>query len=192
LARLGDSRAYRLRSGRIKQLTKDHSLIQMLLDSGELSSEEAATYPASGRLARHVGMEGEPLPQTRLLQLKVGDLVLLCTDGLTNLVGEHHIRDTLAKLGCLTDGCQRLIKAANRVGGPDNTTVVLMKVVSAEQGSAQVNSYAELSSASVSKQSRPQSFDNNNRTKETLYDTATHDRGHWQSGRSKGRFGPEA
>jgi protein phosphatase len=135
VAHMGDSRAYRVRAGRLKQLTKDHSLIRLLLDSGDSTPEEAATHPARGRLTRNVGMEGEPLPQTQLLELKPGDLLLLCTDGLTGMLSDEQILSVLNEPDSVENRCQRLVDAANHAGGQDNVTVVLLSVEPVEKKS---------------------------------------------------------
>ncbi len=129
IAHMGDSRAYRLRAGRLKQLTKDHSLVQLLVSSGDITPEEAATHPARGRLTRNIGMDGEPLPQTRLLKLKSEDLVLLCTDGLTGMLSDQQIQSILNESAPLESQCGRLVDAANQAGGKDNITVLLLSVV---------------------------------------------------------------
>jgi protein phosphatase len=128
VAHMGDSRAYRLRAGRLKQLTRDHSVVQLLLDAGEIKPEEAATHPARGRLTRNVGMEGEPLPETRLSKLKPGDLLLLCTDGLTGMLSDRQIGKILNEAAPLETRCQNLVDAANQAGGKDNVTVLLLSV----------------------------------------------------------------
>ncbi len=133
VAHMGDSRAYRLRAGQLWQHTKDHSLIGLLLASGDITPEEAATHPARGRLTRNVGMEGEPLPQTRLLKLKPGDVFLLCTDGLSGMLGDLQIASILNEPAPLEARCQRLIDAANQAGGKDNITVVLLAVEAGEK-----------------------------------------------------------
>jgi len=130
---MGDSRAYRLRTGLLEQLTKDHSLVQLLLDSGEITPEEAATHPVRGRLTRNVGMEGEALPQTRLLNLKPGDMLLLCTDGLTGMLDDQKIQSILNEPAPMELQCQRLVDAANQAGGKDNVTVLLLSVVDGEK-----------------------------------------------------------
>ena len=130
---MGDSRAYRLRAGRFKQLTKDHSLTELLLSSGDITPEEAATHPARGRLTRNVGMEGEPLPQTRLLKFSAGDQLLLCSDGLTGMLSDNQILSILLKATPLEMQCRRLVDAANEAGGKDNITVVLLHVFRTEQ-----------------------------------------------------------
>jgi serine/threonine protein phosphatase PrpC len=128
VAYLGDSRAYRLRAGELKQLTKDHSLIRLLLASGDLTPEEAATHPARGRLTRNVGMEGKPLPQTCLLKLRPGDMLLLCTDGLTGMLSGRQIQGILIEPGTLEERCRRLVDTAKQMGGEDNVTVLLVSV----------------------------------------------------------------
>jgi protein phosphatase len=128
VAHLGDSRAYLLRAGRLKQLTKDHTLVQVLLQSGEITPEEAATHPARGRLTRAVGMAGEPLPQTRQVELHSGDVVMLATDGLTGMVNDRQIVSILREPAPLETQCHRLIDAANEAGGEDNITVLLLMV----------------------------------------------------------------
>jgi len=126
IAYMGDSRAYRLRQGRLKQLTKDHTLVQLLLDYSEITPAEALTHPARGQLTRHVGMEGEPLPEARLIRLMPRDTLLLCTDGLTGMVSDERIRSILNDSAPLHTQCQCLVKAANETGGKDNITVLLL------------------------------------------------------------------
>jgi serine/threonine protein phosphatase PrpC len=126
VAHMGDSRAYRLRAGRLKLITRDHTLVQLLLDSGDITPEEAVDHPARGKLTRNVGMEGEPLPQVRLLMFKPGDLLLLCTDGLTGMISDTQIRSILCKPAPLELLCQSLVDSANHAGGEDNITVLLL------------------------------------------------------------------
>lgn len=133
LSYLGDSRAYRLRAGRLRQLTTDHTLVRLLIDSGDLTPEQAATHPSRGQLTRCVGMPGEPLPEARLLRLDAGDLVLLCTDGLTGMVTDREISKILTGTASLESKCDRLIRSANEAGGHDNVTAVLLSVVDDEQ-----------------------------------------------------------
>ena len=87
VAHMGDSRAYQLRAGRLKQLTEDHTLIQVLLQSGEITPEEAATHPGRGRLTRAVGMVGEPLPDPST-RTQARRIVMLRTDGLTGMLSD--------------------------------------------------------------------------------------------------------
>jgi protein phosphatase len=152
IAHMGDSQAYRLRAGRLKQLTKDHSLVELLLSSGDIAPEEAATHPARGRLTRNVGMDGEPLPQTRLLKLKTGDQLLLCTDGLTGMLNDEQIQSILNESAPLESRCQRLVDAANQAGGKDNVTTLLLSVVGGEKNPDPNDRHAELRSERVSNQ----------------------------------------
>lgn len=128
IAHMGDSRAYFLRDGTLQRLTKDHTIVQLLSDAGEISAEETATHPARGRLTHFVGMEGEPLPETRLLEIHPGDRLLLCSDGLTTLVGDQQLSSIMRHAGPPEITCVRLIQAANEAGGTDNITVIVTDV----------------------------------------------------------------
>ena len=133
VAHMGDSRAYRLRAGRLKQLTVDHTLVHVLLQAGEITPEEGAMHPARGRLTRSVGMEGEPLPQTRLLKFRPGDLLMLCSDGLTGMLSDNQILSILKEPTPLEMQCHRLVDAANEAGGKDNITVLLLYLAGEEE-----------------------------------------------------------
>jgi protein phosphatase len=128
VAHLGDSRAYLLREGRLRQLTRDHTVVQLLLDAGEIEPGEAAHHPARGQLTRCVGMEGEPLPDLMLLDLEPGDRLLFCTDGLTGMLGDGKIADLLGRVSESDEACRSLVEAANQAGGQDNVTVVVAVV----------------------------------------------------------------
>lgn len=150
VAHMGDSRAYLLRAGRLKQLTEDHTLIQLLLRSGDVTAREGASHPARGRLTRSVGMEGEPLPQTRLLRLISGDLLMLCTDGLTGMLSDDQILSILDKPATLETQCRRLVDAANAAGGKDNVTVLLVRFAREKEKPASTRRRAESTTISVS------------------------------------------
>jgi PPM family protein phosphatase len=127
LAHVGDSRAYLLRDGSLDQLTTDHTIVGELVRRGRLTPEQAASHPERSILTRAVGLDPTiPVDTPDPLELHPGDQVLFCSDGLTEAVGEADIAELLTT----PDGdatCQALIDAANRAGGPDNITVVLVR-----------------------------------------------------------------
>jgi len=130
VAHVGDSRAYLLRrNGELTQLTTDHTLVEQLIREGRLSREEAATHPQRSVITRAIGIEDDvqvdALPS---LSLQPGDQVLLCSDGLTGPVSDAEITRVLMTVADGDAACQALIDAANAAGGPDNITVVLLRV----------------------------------------------------------------
>jgi PPM family protein phosphatase len=129
LAHVGDSRAYLLRDGSLDQLTTDHTVVGELVRRGRLTPSQAAIHPERSILTRAVGLDPTvPVDLPDPLELQAGDQVLLCSDGLTEAVGDDQIA---ALLSAASDGdaaCRALIDAANAAGGPDNVTVVLLRV----------------------------------------------------------------
>jgi PPM family protein phosphatase len=129
IAHVGDSRAYLLRDGEpLRQLTSDHTVVAQLVRQQRMSRDEAAVHPFRSVLVTAVGLEPEPLVDLlRPLDLQPGDQVLLCSDGLTEPVAEETIAELLAANSDGDAACRALIDAANRAGGPDNITVVLLR-----------------------------------------------------------------
>jgi serine/threonine protein phosphatase PrpC len=125
LGHVGDSRAYRLRQGKLEQLTEDHSLVADLVRSGRLAPEEADAHPQRSVITRALGTDPEVDVDTFVVDVEPGDLFLLCSDGLTTMVGEPEIVETIGRADTLEQATKALVKAANRAGGEDNVTVVL-------------------------------------------------------------------
>jgi serine/threonine protein phosphatase PrpC len=128
IGHVGDSRAYRLRQGRLEQLTEDHSLVADLVRSGRLSPEEADTHPQRSVITRALGTDPEVDVDTFFVPAEPDDVFLLCSDGLTTMVGEEEIVETIGKSSTLEQATKALVKAANRAGGEDNITVVLFSL----------------------------------------------------------------
>jgi len=126
IAHMGDSRLYLFRKKRLKQLTRDHTVARLLVESGDISKKEALTHPTSSQLSRFVGMGGEPLPEARCIALEPGDRFLLCSDGLTRMVNDEAIQLLLRRTSNPRAACESLIAAANDSGGKDNVTVIFV------------------------------------------------------------------
>jgi serine/threonine protein phosphatase PrpC len=133
IGHVGDSRAYLIREGRLEQLTDDHSLVAELVRSGKLTPEEAEIHPQRAVITRAVGTEPDVDVDTFSVQGEPGDLFLICSDGLTDMVDEATILDAVEqKRGDLKAAAKELVNAANRVGGEDNITVVFFELTAVE------------------------------------------------------------
>lgn len=126
LAHVGDSRAY-IVNGDIKQLTRDHSVVQSLIESGKLTPEEARVHPRKNVITRALGTEEDVLPDCGEFTLNEGDTVLICTDGLTNFVENEEILDIFRK-NDISRVVDVLVARANHNGGGDNITAVTVTV----------------------------------------------------------------
>ena len=125
---IGDSRAYRWRDDRLQQLTRDHSLLQEQIDAGLITPEQAAVSANRNLVTRAVGVDDSVLLEVHPHEVAPGDLYLLCSDGLSDMLDDAAIARLLAACGdSLEEGCRRLIAAANDAGGRDNISVILVR-----------------------------------------------------------------
>ena len=125
---VGDSRAYRVNSEGIWQMTRDHSLVQMMVERGELTQEMAKTYPGKNFITRAIGTEPIVVCDISHLELAKGEFLLLCSDGLSNVLDEQEMLFEIVHGVNHGDCCQRLLEIAKKRGAPDNVTSVLVMV----------------------------------------------------------------
>ena len=129
LIQVGDSRAYLIRNARIYQITKDQSLVQQLIDANQISPEEAETHALKNVILQALGAQNEIFPVPARLQPQRDDILLLCSDGLSNKVSSADMqRIILDNLDNLDKACAQLIKEANERGGEDNITIILARL----------------------------------------------------------------
>ncbi len=128
IGHIGDSRAYALRGSTLTQLTEDHSWVHEQVSAGHLSEDQAREHPFKSVVTRALGGEQSAEADLRRVQLKDGDLLVLCSDGLTGMLTDEEITEILLEGGTLSDRCEKLVSAANERGGVDNITVVLLQV----------------------------------------------------------------
>jgi protein phosphatase len=126
IANLGDSRAYRLRHGRLVQLSRDHSVVAELVEQGHITSQEAEHHEDQGVITQYAGMDKRARSHVRSFAFQQGDRLLLCSDGLTDMVDKRHIRRVLAKEPECQPCCDTLVALANKAGGHDNITVLVI------------------------------------------------------------------
>jgi PPM family protein phosphatase len=129
LCHIGDSRAYLLRDGDFSQITRDHTLVQSLVDDGRLSPAQAATHPQRSLIMRALQGSTEAEPDLSIRQARAGDRYLLCSDGLSDVVSEETLHKVLATPADRDDVVTQLIELAIRGGGPDNITCIVADVV---------------------------------------------------------------
>ena len=127
LCHVGDSRGYRLRAGRLTQITHDHSLLQEQIDAGLISAEQAAFSANKNLVTRAVGVEDTVLTETHVHEVLPDDIYLLCSDGLSDMLADETIGQLLQSCEILPEAAAALIAAANDAGGKDNIAVVLAR-----------------------------------------------------------------
>ncbi len=128
IVNVGDSRAYSIRSEGVRQLTTDHSLVQMMISRGELTPERARSYPGKNLITRAIGPETVVECDIFHRRTEKGECLLLCTDGLSNLVDDQEMLFEVIHGDDKQNGCQRLLDIAKNRGAPDNVTCVLVQL----------------------------------------------------------------
>jgi len=131
LANMGDSRIYLLRRRKLVQLTEDHTIAAFLLKHGVITPAQAQGHPGQHKLSRYIGMEGEVYPDVQSIHMHAGDRLLLCSDGLTNMLSDDQVQQILTSDPPGTSqvpqvACQALVQSANQAGGTDNITAMLV------------------------------------------------------------------
>jgi PPM family protein phosphatase len=129
ICHIGDSRAYLLRDGELRQITRDHTLVQSLVDDGRLSPAQAATHPQRSLVMRALQSGTEAEPDLKTIEAKAGDRYLLCSDGLSDVVSEETLHDTLIRCTDREQAVAKLIDLAIHGGGPDNITCIVADIV---------------------------------------------------------------
>ena len=129
VANVGDSRGYLLRQSELSQVTVDHSLVQELVDDGRLSPKDAERHPQRSVITRALGIDPEVEFDLFTYKLQVGDRLLLCSDGLSDVVGTTQIRNVLLRVRSPQKAARQLVTVANEQGGPDNITVIVVDAV---------------------------------------------------------------
>jgi PPM family protein phosphatase len=141
LAHVGDSRAYLFRGGELRLLTEDHTLVHKMVVEGEITAEEAETHPHRSILTRALGVDQSVIVDEGDIEVADGDRILLCSDGLTGMVTDGQIREILAEAAEPQGAVDRLVTVANRAGGIDNITAIVLDF--SDDGSGPVGTETE-------------------------------------------------
>jgi PPM family protein phosphatase len=134
---VGDSRAYLLRQGRFQQVTKDHSYVQEQVDAGLLTPEQARVHPYSNVITRCVGASMDVVPDLYFGALESGDVLLLASDGLTGMLEDEQLTRILSADGGPQHWVDRMVTEANRRGGLDNITAIVVRIDSVESSTGE-------------------------------------------------------
>jgi protein phosphatase len=157
---VGDSRCYRWRAAQLERLTDDHSLVEEMVRQGQLTEQEALEHPQRSIITRALGPEAVVEPDSQTVDGRGGDLLLLCSDGLTTMITDDEIAEILRSNTQLTAASRALIAAANKAGGRDNITVVLLRLEELDansQGTEQTQVGASTAGLAAAAPSRPPS-----------------------------------
>ncbi len=128
IGHVGDSRAYRLRAGKLERLTRDHSLVEEMRRKGQLTDAQAEDHPQRSIITRALGPEPEVKVDVQTVPAQAGDVFLICSDGLTTMLDDDHIARLLARASSMEAAVRALVDEANRAGGRDNITVVAFRL----------------------------------------------------------------
>lgn len=127
-AHVGDSRIYRLRNGKLEQLTKDHSLLRELVDQGQMNEKQAADFLYKNIITKAIGTEVKVEPTVVIGDIQTGDVYIMCTDGLSDQLSIKEMEHTLKEFTEVKEATEQLVALAKEKGGRDNITVVIAKV----------------------------------------------------------------
>jgi serine/threonine protein phosphatase PrpC len=149
IGHVGDSRAYRLRAGKLERLTRDHSLVEEMRRKGQLTDAQAEDHPQRSIITRALGPEPEVVVDLQTVPAQAGDVFLVCSDGLTTMLGDEQIARLLSRATSMQSAVRALVDEANRAGGRDNITVIAFRLedaaapARAPEGATLVGSSAE-------------------------------------------------
>jgi protein phosphatase len=138
IGQVGDSRAYLLRNGEFLQVTKDHSYVQEQVDLGLLTPEQARVHPYSNVITRCIGANAEVVPDLYYGGLRAGDILLLASDGLTGMLEDQQLVQILSSEGGPQEWVDRMITEANRRGGLDNITAIIVRIEGVESNTGEI------------------------------------------------------
>ena len=133
IGHVGDSRAYRLRRGKLERLTRDHSLVEEMRRKGQLTEAQAEDHPQRSIITRALGPEPEVEVDLQTVPAQAGDIFLICSDGLTTMLDDEHVERLLNRATSMPNAVRALVDEANRAGGRDNISVIAFKVVDAAE-----------------------------------------------------------
>ena len=136
IGQVGDSRCYLLRDGKLTQITKDHSYVQEQVDAGYLTPEQARAHPYSNVITRCVGANSDVMPDVYVGAVRPKDVFLLASDGLTGMLEDHQLAEVLHADRMPQEQVDDLVAEANRHGGLDNITAIIVRIDSVEQPEA--------------------------------------------------------
>jgi protein phosphatase len=139
IGHVGDSRAYRLRKGKLERLTRDHSLVEEMRRKGQLTEAQAEDHPQRSIITRSVGPEPEVEVDLQTVPAQSGDIFLICSDGLTTMLDDEHIERLLTRATSMPNAVRALVDEANRAGGRDNISVIAFKLVDAAEPSLEAD-----------------------------------------------------
>lgn len=124
---IGDSRAYRINNDGIFRITRDHSVVEDMIDRGDLTREQARSHPSKNLITRAIGTDSSVMCDIYDVELKSGEYILLCSDGLTNMISEQEILYEILHGEDIDTCCQRMLEIVISRGAPDNVTIVLLQ-----------------------------------------------------------------